>query len=510
MSNKTKWDQLSLSQKAGLIKIYVNGGFFDIDSIREDYNKNIENFKSNNTTNDNGIIIYPSVQEHNGTLVDHNEDNMGGLESAIQHKDTVRTLIPFAEWYTKNYKKDYSEFFNRYNKFKDGGFDDSKEKVDSSFSGMKDGVYYINGVRQGAIIEGLYVPDEVPTKQLQKDKDEQFKKDLARRQGKSMAKMAKAAQVVSDVAQFVPKLGDVLDIIDIFGGGLNLNSDKSLDTAQGLSGGIQTLSILPPAFESLISTAYEDEFIPPTVKSKKLGKLFSIPDILVDAYQLYKDAKAPLSNYVEYEDFSYQKANGGFINNNEDEQQNNNEQRLITKDSLYNYINTDKRKSTWKKQGFNGWTDSDLDYLYEKLNTTGWDERAVLYAIDKETNFRTHVKNPVSSAIGLAQLTKAQMKTLFGNDADKIYEEYLNGTRSVKDVIDDTIAQYKWMHDRIKSEKDNMGYGRIKVNLLAPNASLDSIISDNLYENSLTPLQKLKIKKGKSTYRDLMLSLIHI
>ena len=49
-----------------------------------------------------------------------------------------------------------------------------------------------------------------------------------------------------------------------------------------------------------------------------------------------------------------------------------------------------------------------------------------------------------------------------------------------------------------------MGYGRIKVNLLAPNASLDSIISDNLYENSLTPLQKLKIKKGKSTYRDLM------
>ena len=342
MSNKTKWDQLSLSQKAGLIKIYVNNGFSDIDSIREDYNKNVENFQSNDAnfvqrlrdndskyvqnadgsisthklnyaTNDNGAIIYPSVQEHNGTLVDHSEDNMGGIESAIQHKDTVRTSIPFAEWYTKNYKKDYSEFFNRYNKFKDGGF-----------------------------------------------------------------------------------------------------------------------------------------------------------------------------------------------GNNKDKQQNNNEQRLITKDSLYNYINTDKRKSTWKKQGFNGWTDSDLDYLYEKLNTTGWDERAVLYAIDKETNFRTHVKNPVSSAIGLAQLTKAQMKTLFGDNADKVYEEYLNGTRSVKDVIDDTIAQYKWMHDRIKSEKENMGYGRIKVNLLAPNASLDSIISNNLYENSLTPLQKLKIKKGKSTYRDLM------
>ena len=115
---KSKWDQLSLSQKAGLIKIYVDNGFSDIDSIREDYNKNVENFQSNNgTINNSNVIIYPSVQEHNGTLVDHSEDNMGGLESAIQQKDTVRTSIPFAEWYTKNYKNDYSKFFNRYNKF---------------------------------------------------------------------------------------------------------------------------------------------------------------------------------------------------------------------------------------------------------------------------------------------------------------------------------------------------------------------------------------------------------
>ena len=147
---KSKWDQLSLSQKAGLIKIYVNNGFSDIDSIREDYNKNVDNFQSNDAnfvqrlrdndpkyiqnpngsvsthklnyaTDDNGAIIYPSVQEQNGTLVDHSKDNMGGLESAIQQKDTVRTSIPFAEWYTKNYKSNYSEFFNRYNKFAGGG-----------------------------------------------------------------------------------------------------------------------------------------------------------------------------------------------------------------------------------------------------------------------------------------------------------------------------------------------------------------------------------------------------
>ena len=117
MNKKSKWNNLSLSQKAKLIKIYVNNGFSDIDSIREDYNKNVEYFQSSDTTNDNSAIIYPSVQEHNGTLVDHNEDNMGSLESAIQQKDTVRTSIPFAEWYTKNYKSNYNEFFNKYNKF---------------------------------------------------------------------------------------------------------------------------------------------------------------------------------------------------------------------------------------------------------------------------------------------------------------------------------------------------------------------------------------------------------
>lgn len=155
---KSKWDQLSLSQKAGLIKIYVDNGFSDIDSIREDYNKNVENFQSNDAnfvqrlrnndpkyvqnadgsvsthklnyaTDDNGAIIYPSVQEHNGTLVDHSEDNMRGFESAIQQKDTVRTSIPFAEWYTQNYKKDYDEFFNRYNKFAGGGLIEGIKKA---------------------------------------------------------------------------------------------------------------------------------------------------------------------------------------------------------------------------------------------------------------------------------------------------------------------------------------------------------------------------------------------
>ena len=176
----------------------------------------------------------------------------------------------------------------------------------------------------------------------------------------------------------------------------------------------------------------------------------------------------------------------------------------ISREGFMNYVKTPIRNLRWKAQGFDGWSDKDLNYLYDRLGEAGWDPKAVMYGIDKETNFRTHVKNKNTSAIGLAQLTKEQMQTLFGENADKIYEEYANGTRSVKDVVDDTIKQYRWMYDRIKTERDNMGYGRLKINLLAPNASLDSIVSDVIYKHSLTDGQKRHLKKGKSTYRDLM------
>lgn len=176
----------------------------------------------------------------------------------------------------------------------------------------------------------------------------------------------------------------------------------------------------------------------------------------------------------------------------------------LSRNYFTSYVRTPVRNLRWKAQKFNGWSDEDLNYLYDKLGEAGWDPKAVMYGIDKETNFRTHVKNKNTSAIGLAQLTREQMKTLFGENADKIYEEYSNGTRSVKDVVDDTIKQYRWMYDRIKTERDNMGYGRLKINLLAPNANLDSIVSDVIYKHSLTDEQKKHLKKGKSTYRDLM------
>lgn len=169
------------------------------------------------------------------------------------------------------------------------------------------------------------------------------------------------------------------------------------------------------------------------------------------------------------------------------------------------YVNSPERKVKWALQNFNGWSKEDLDYLYSKLGDTGWDPKALAYAISGETNFRPYVENRVSSAIGLAQLTKAQMGTLFGkNNWESVYNSYITRNRSVKEIIDDTIEQYKWMYDRIKTEPDNMGYGRLKVNLLAPNSGLDSKVSDIIFKNSLTESQKDKLVQGDSTYRDLM------
>ena len=188
----------------------------------------------------------------------------------------------------------------------------------------------------------------------------------------------------------------------------------------------------------------------------------------------------------------------------------------LTEEEFFKYINTPIRQKTWQSNNFKGWSDEDLRYLYSKLATTGWDPKALMYAIDRETNFMPYAKNSITSAIGLAQLTKAQLKQLYKDSykdltekeltdkVNNVYNSYRNKTRSIRDIIDDTILQYSWMRNRIKTEPHNMGYGRIKVNLLAPNASLDSKVPKYVYEGSLTKAQQAKIKLGEATYRDLM------
>lgn len=165
---------------------------------------------------------------------------------------------------------------------------------------------------------------------------------------------------------------------------------------------------------------------------------------------------------------------------------------------------TPERRLQWKIQGFSGYSDEDLRYLYERIPDAGWDPRVTAHALDSETGFNPYNNSKVSSAVGLAQLTKDELKRMYPDTYKEVHQAYVNKERSIRDNIDDFVSHYKYLHDRISTELDNMGYGRLKVNLLAKNAALDSPVSEAVWKNSLTKSQKKLITPGVSTYRDLM------
>lgn len=149
-----------------------------------------------------------------------------------------------------------------------------------------------------------------------------------------------------------------------------------------------------------------------------------------------------------------------------------------------------------------GWNAEDIDYLYSRLGDTGFAPEAVMYALGTESSYNPYAKSKISSAIGLGQLTKGTLKSLYPKDWEDIYDQYINEERSVRDVIDDAVLNLSRINKNITSERDNLGYGRLKVNLLAPNASLDNRISGVILK-SLTKDQKKKVTNN-FTYRDLM------
>ena len=149
-----------------------------------------------------------------------------------------------------------------------------------------------------------------------------------------------------------------------------------------------------------------------------------------------------------------------------------------------------------------GWNAEDIDYLYSRLGDTGFAPEAVMYALGTESSYNPYAKSKISSAIGLGQLTKGTLKSLYPKDWEDIYDQYINEERSVRDVIDDAVLNLSRINKNITSERDNLDYGRLKVNLLAPNASLDNRISGVILK-SLTKDQKKKVTNN-FTYRDLM------
>ena len=148
------------------------------------------------------------------------------------------------------------------------------------------------------------------------------------------------------------------------------------------------------------------------------------------------------------------------------------------------------------------WNKEDVDYLYSRLGDTGFTPEAVMYALGTESGYNPYAKSKISSAIGLGQLTKGTLKSMYPNSWEDIYDQYINEERGIRNVIDDAISNLSRINKNITSERDNLGYGRLKVNLLAPNSSLDSRISGVILK-SLTKEQKKKVTDN-FTYRDLM------
>lgn len=65
------------------------------------------------STDNEGAIVYPEVQEINGELVDMGRPpytRFAALDSAIEHGDTLRMTPSQARWFTENYKQYYPNF----------------------------------------------------------------------------------------------------------------------------------------------------------------------------------------------------------------------------------------------------------------------------------------------------------------------------------------------------------------------------------------------------------------
>ena len=161
---------LKLSDRARVIEMAVKSGITDLDTIEEVYNtfaeggpkeKLIERINSTSDANfvqrlkdpnreyivnpngsisthsmayvtqDGRAIVYPEVQQINGSLVRVNPAE--ALDSAISRRDTLMMSIPEAEWFTTNYKN----YYPKGDTFGEGGTIHIKKKNRGKFTALK-------------------------------------------------------------------------------------------------------------------------------------------------------------------------------------------------------------------------------------------------------------------------------------------------------------------------------------------------------------------------------------
>lgn len=91
------WENLPMRDRATIIRLGVQSGLRDMNSIKETYNK----YAEGGNINDN-------------TRVTTKNKGWAGLDSAINRGDTIHMTSPQeAEWFTTHYKNYYPNF-NKY------------------------------------------------------------------------------------------------------------------------------------------------------------------------------------------------------------------------------------------------------------------------------------------------------------------------------------------------------------------------------------------------------------
>lgn len=271
----SRWSQLSLKEKAEIIGLYVKNGYSSRDDIVTDFNKSYDNFQSspanfvsrlrnNDTrsipdengipmthrmsyiTEDGGAVMFPEVQNVDGTL------QIGGYNSAVNQRDTVHTSVPFAEWYSRNYKKDYPKFFN---KFDDGSFKINENYVHPTIS-----------------------------------EDNRLSTKIWAKSPRLLQRLKKAGTLGLDLARVLPYSALVMDFVDSYSANKRDTRDiNDVATNVGLVGRVGDAMI------SVIEAAQNDT--PFKLNSYSPLKVLGVPDLISDSVKFIKDFATPIEEY---------------------------------------------------------------------------------------------------------------------------------------------------------------------------------------------------------------------
>lgn len=178
------------------------------------------------------------------------------------------------------------------------------------------------------------------------------------------------------------------------------------------------------------------------------------------------------------------------------------------------YYNTNLHVNPFADNGVmydgSNWTNDMYEQLMEKVDQSGigFTMDDIARVIGEESSYNKFASK--GSYVGPMQFGIDWLSKIYGSGAaNGVYNQYKTNTRTDNDIVNDIVGYLQKLDENIKTERDKMTYGRLKVNQYAPNSSLDSKVSNAVWKNNLKyeiDLGRLSkdIKPGVSTYRQVM------